>query len=112
MKSDAGDGIDFKKRCFDNSFLTLICVNNYSETQNFLNKLIFHKHFVNWAFYLRSGQSNCYLEANLKAYLCLVSVSLALLPTETEPAFFLLPASGTCSMLRQDFLDFICRAVT
>ena len=31
---------DFKKRCFDVSFLTSICVNNYFETENFLNKLM------------------------------------------------------------------------
>ena len=26
---------DFKKRCFDVSFLTSICVNNYFDTENF-----------------------------------------------------------------------------
>ena len=31
---------DFKKRCFDVSFLTSICVNNYFDTENFLNKLM------------------------------------------------------------------------
>ena len=31
---------DFKKRCFDVSFLASICVNNYFETENFLNKLM------------------------------------------------------------------------
>ena len=31
---------DFNKRCFDVSFLTSICVNNYFETVNLLNKLM------------------------------------------------------------------------
>ena len=31
---------DFKKRCFDVSFLASICVNNQFETENILNKLM------------------------------------------------------------------------
>ena len=49
---------DFKKGCFDVSFVTRICVHNsYFETENFLHKLI----MFCFLSLLNSRQSNCFL---------------------------------------------------
>ena len=52
---------DFKNRCFDVSFLTSTCVNNYFKTANFQINLC-PKHFVYWACYVRDKAMVSYLE--------------------------------------------------
>ena len=104
---------DFKTRCFNVSFLASICVNNYFETENFWNKSM-HKHFVNRACYIREKTMVSYLKVNLETNLFLIwscsTVDWDCLSIFSEPfpqketVVFLLPASRTCLIHRQDFL--------